>query len=154
MRAQKLFGIAEMIALGIAIAGLSLRLLEINGSDMLLLIGMLFLAFLYLLLGVLTSDETQKYFPVPLEEKLTQVRRITLIAGGIGLSVIITGILFRLLHWSGWQMQLMVGMGGCAISILLAFFTLRIAEKKTYQFITIRLLVALGMSLMLFRSSI
>lgn len=150
MNQGKYYRASEQVAIGLCIGGLALRLLEMPLADILLMAGLLTLGFLYLLSGIiLRNDAWIHWYPVTVETDITPLARIIGLVSGLGMSVASVGILFRLLHWPGWQQQLMVGMVTSAVALIGVFFVVRQQETKLYQYLSYRLVMMLGMGILL-----
>ncbi len=153
MNKGKYFRTAEMIGEFLAIMGLLLRLYDVNGADLLLLFGALTLAMLSLISGAFVSKELIDYAPVSIDQPLTELGRVVAILSGLSLSVTLVGVLFRLLHWPGWQPQLVGGLVGCGIMAVAGFFIIRPNEPKLYFYYGYRMLVLGGIGFTLINSS-
>lgn len=146
----KIYRTVEQIAIFICIVGLTLRLLEMSFAENLLMIGLLTLAFIFLFAGIIIrNDKWLSYYPVPIETDITPLASLIGLVSGLGLSIASVGILFRLLHWPGWQQQLMVGLISSAVALIGVFLVIRQQETKLYQYLSYRLIMIIGMGILL-----
>lgn len=139
----------------VCIVGLALRLFELQFADLLLMIGMLSLSFFYLFTGLaFNQKELKKLSPVRTDTELTGLAKGTTFIAFLGMSVACVGILFRLLHWPGWQPQLMSGCVGSIVGLIGSYFIIRVQEPKVHQIILYRVGALIPISLVLINQSL
>lgn len=143
----------ESAAILIAAIGLSLQLLD-KSFPLLIMLGLLTVAFCYLLMGILTQGPYMEYFPIAIEHDLTPLHQKIILITGLGMSVSAVAILFRLMHWEGWQMQMMVGLGSTTVAIILNVLFIRRREPKLFQYMGYRALMLVVMQFILMESSL
>jgi hypothetical protein len=143
----------ESVAVLIAMAGLALQLLD-KSIPQLIMLGLLTVAFCYLLMGLLTQGPYMDYFPIAIEHALNPWHQKIILITGLGMSVSAIAILFRLMHWEGWQMQMMVGLGSSTFAIILNVLFMRRREPKLFQYLGYRALMLIVMQFILMESSL
>lgn len=102
---HKVFRVVEWLLLALAGLGLLFKALAWPGGDIALLAGLAILSSVYFCGG---------YWQTP--SGSAPIR----IFGGIAFSIAVTGLLFKLLHWPGAAVQLLVGVTASLIATVLA----------------------------------
>ena len=110
----------EKILAGFCLFGILLRLLHFPGGNMILILTIGILSMIYFPFGI--------YF---LSGKTFQQQNVGLSIGvGMALSILVVGILFKLMHWPGALAMLIVGLAG----VIPLFFVVRmLRNRNTYE---------------------
>jgi hypothetical protein len=104
----------------IALTGGVLRTLEVPGASLVLVLALLALSVLYFPLAFyFFSDQELKRQNIPLS-----------VAGGVVLSVVPMGMLFKIQHWEGSRIMLGTGMAGGLFITALIFILSKNAPKE------------------------
>src|SRR5688572_7863712 len=98
----------HLTALAISLAGGALKLLHFTGANVLLTIGLGSLSICYILFAFNPEIKQQK------EVYINYCRNFSI-------AILLSGLLFYLLHWKGGTVQLLAGTIGVIISFLLPF---------------------------------
>jgi hypothetical protein len=110
---QKVFGWLERLLVGIAVIGSVLILSSTSGGAGMLVLSLGFLSLLYFLGG---------YFqPVQTEQKFSVKVALVKVLSGFTLSVLVIGLLFKLMVWSGAAVMLLIGICGTVVVAIIAF---------------------------------
>lgn len=138
---KKWFLNAETTLVLILMLGLILKLMHVEWADLILIIGFLTLAFLYLLIGGLTRNPAtvSKFSPLLNETPLTHLQSIAVKSTSSALSVVLVGILFQILKWEGATLMLMVGVISGVVCMGLVYFILRFNQPIVYNYLFYRL---------------
>ena len=154
MNAGKYFRNAETIIVFICIIGLTFLLFDIPSGPMVVMIGLLTLSFFYMALGGVIMGEQYQISPVPIDTGLTFLARVISIICGLSLAIGIVGILFRLMHFPGWEPQLIAGMVGSGVGLIGSFVVIRPQEPKLHQYLFYRIVMVLGIGVVISRVAI
>lgn len=143
--AEKIFG-------ALIIISIVLKLLNISGNGILFTLSTLFLMSLYFYLGfAMFNDITFKgIFKQQSYKEISTLRIIGSIVAGIGLSILLTGILFRLQHWPGANFQLLIGLIFSGIILIIVLIKYLKEKSLFYKRVLSRLIIIGGFGLILF----
>ncbi len=132
----------ETFVIFLVIIALALKLLHISAADFLLMVSLFALAFLYLFLGTSarSNNNNKNFQPIRDDIELGKIESLFILAACLGMSVGIIGILFRQLHWEGFELQLMVGIFSGAACLIGSYFITRINQPILHAYIFARLL--------------
>jgi len=123
----KILPAIEKAALVCIIAGSSLKILHLNGANMLLLIGMSSLAGAWYLMAFMPASPVDDETNAPPSSMGFLALLMTTILPklmGIAGAVSIIGILFHLLHLPGAGLMLLIGSSTCAVATAIFLFAL------------------------------
>jgi hypothetical protein len=149
--------ISEKILAILALIAVILMFLFIPGGSVLWVFSITFLACIYCQFGFALFNQIgfRKIFKSQSYKGISTWRIVGAIGAGIALSIALLGILFKLQQWPGAQINLMVGVFGSFV--LLIIVSIKYFETKAvyYKGIMIRTLVIGGLGLaMIFISSL
>ncbi|MFI5171721.1 MAG: hypothetical protein ACHQFW_04985 [Chitinophagales bacterium] len=137
----------ETILVFIVIIAMIMRFFHINGTDFILMVSLMTLAFLYLFMGASAKAKGfRKYSPINNSIELQEHEASIILSSGVAMSIAVIGVVFHLLHWEGSEMQLMVGAISGIICLAGCYFFLRINQPLLYGYIFFRLLPVTVMS--------
>ena len=119
---QKAFGWIERVLIGLAIIGFMLILTSTLGGASILILSLVFLSLLYFVGG---------YFQPTPDGKVSAKLALIKIASGLTLSVLVIGLLFKIMLWNGAAIMLLIGLVGTAMAGLIAFALLRAGYSLT-----------------------
>lgn len=132
--------IAEFILAGIAFIGLLMNLLLFPGGGAILTVFLSMLSMFYLSLSFLifNPEIISKQPADQVRSKAKPLRIIGSVGTGIGLSIALVGILFKMMHWPGAAAMLLVG--GVVTGIVAVIVIIRIMTTKSvfYKNVLIR----------------
>jgi len=136
---KKWFLNIEFSLVGLVIIGMGLRLLHLPFADLILMVALLTLSFIYLFLGLSANNEIDKSIsPFLNETPFLKVESLTLLIAGIAISAMLVGILFEILHWEGGKYMITIGGISSLIAMIGVYFLLRINQTVVYNFIFFR----------------
>lgn len=123
--------IAELIIAGIAFIGLLMNLLIIPGAGAILVVFLSTLSMFYFGLSVMlfNPEIISKHTADQVQSKTKPLRIIGSVGTGIGLSIALVGILFKMMHWPGSHAMLLVG--GIIIGIIAVIATIRFVTTRS-----------------------
>lgn len=145
--------IAERILIGIGLFGIALKLLHWPGGNIALILSISLLTIFYFIASYFLYNPTRVLIVDGNSYKTTSSKRVLLaVVTGMSMPVALIGILFRLMHWPGASVMLLIGCLTIApIAILsLVFFLNR--EDDFFKQIAIRTIVVAVLSAIGFAS--
>ena len=144
--------IAELIISGIALVGLIMNLFLMPGGGFLLVISLSTLSIFYFALSFALLDaEALGKRPIGREQpKIETFRVVGALLTGIGLSIAVIGILFKIMHWSGEKMMLLVGATELGIISVVAAYKFMATKTAFYRGILMRASIVGILALLLY----
>lgn len=129
----------EYVFILLVIVGLGLRLVHMGPTDLLIMIGLLSLAFWYFFIGISSAEGMPAVLmPYNLEMPFSKIESFVMLAIGNSMSISLIGILFQVLKWEGGYFMLMIGGISAVVALLMSYFLLRINRTAIYNFIFFR----------------
>jgi hypothetical protein len=142
----------KIIAIGILLS-LILKFSLISGADMIFMCTMLILACIYYPFGFLFFNQIKlrHIFKKVSYKNVTTLKIIVAVITGLGLSAIVVGALFKLLHLSGADQMLLLGLIMTAVTLVISLILLFNQNDPTSKFILWRvgIIGAIGIFLLL-----
>jgi len=113
--------ITEKLLAGILVLSIVLKLFSIPGNSILLVLSSSVLMMLYFYVGfaIFNDISFKGIFKKKSYNGISALRIVGAIFSGIGLSIVLAGILFRLQHWPGGNFQLLTGIVFSAIILII-----------------------------------
>ncbi|MFT6166691.1 MAG: glucan phosphoethanolaminetransferase (alkaline phosphatase superfamily) [Vicingaceae bacterium] len=124
----------EKILLLIALLGLTFKLFHWPGASALLILSLSALSvfYMYFSFAFFNGIELRKVFKKESYTGISTLRIVGAIGTGLGLSVALVGILFKLSFWPGATMQLITGLAVLLIVTVISFFKLKNSNDGYY----------------------
>ncbi len=143
-KSELLFGLLALLAL-------ALRFFALNGGAQLMIIALSALALLYFYLGfaLLNHIPLRKVFRKESYRSVSRMRIIGATAAGIALSMVVIGILYKLLRWPGAYEMLLIGLMGLAFVFVVAGIRYLETRAAFYPSFFLRVAVFGGIGLLL-----
>lgn len=139
----------EIISASLAILGVTMMLLLIPGGSVLLVISLSILAFIYNLFGIFYFNRIpiRRMFKKEYYEGISVLRLVGATGGGIVLSILSVGMLFKLLQLPGSGVLLIVGLipGSILCLVVLIKFLIK-RETPFYRGMLVRSLLVVGLA--------
>jgi len=144
--------ITEKILGIIIVLSIVLKFFHIPGSSFFLVLSTSTLMMLYFYVGfaMFNGILLKEIFKKKTYDGISTLRIIGAFFSGIGLSTILTGILFRLQHWPGGNFQLMIGLIFSGIIMILLILKYIKGKELFYKEILIRFVIIGFFGLILF----
>ncbi len=141
----------EKIILILIVIALIMKFSLIPGGSVLVGISLTILSIIYYLLGFafFNGIRLRHVFKKQSYKGISALRVIGGIGTGMGLSTIIIGIQFKLLHVAGADMMLKVGLGTTIVILFIAFIKFLKAKDEFYKLIFSRIAIIGGLGLIL-----
>lgn len=139
----------EIVSASLAILGVTMMLLLISGGSVLLSISLTILACIYNPLGIFYFNKIpiRRMFKKEYYEGISVLRLVGATSGGIVLSIISVGMLFKLLQLPGSGIMLTVGLIPGSILCLVVLIKFLIKREITfYREMLVRSLLVVGLS--------
>lgn len=142
---------SELVFGLLALVALVLRFFALNGGAQLLIIALTALAVLYFYFGfaLLNHIPLRKLFRKESYRSVSTMRIFGAIAAGTALSMVVVGILFKLLRWPGAHEMLLIGLMGLALVFAVAGIRYIGSRAAFYPSLFVRLALFGGVGLLL-----
>lgn len=148
----------EIVLVVLMILSLGLKFMELPGSDLLLVMSATLLSLLYYLFGfALFNQIAGREILQRAAYSNTNARQIVFAIGfGMTLSVLILGMLFRLMMYPGGMFMLIIGLGSTLLFLLIALFFFQKDRNSLFRETLIRALIfgSIGITLFLLPRSV
>ena len=140
---SKVASTIEMAIVCLAIVGIALRLTHIPGGAMLSILSLGSLGMFYFFAGYLLFDPTFQTAIDGFQFRKTNAKRALLaIATGIMLSIVLIGVLFKLMHWPGALAQTFIAFVTVTPIFVIGIVKYRATKSGFYRRVVIRTAIA------------
>lgn len=139
------------ISLWVALVlGLLLKLLHLPGYSIFIVFPLLLLSTIYFLFSFFLFNKITFKGIFKLESyKLPVVKLLHAFISGIGLSILMIGILYKLMHYNGGNFFLYNGLIICALTLLWLFFIKKTVSYENFNIIALRFFVSISIGIIL-----
>jgi hypothetical protein len=129
--------------------GLVLRLLKIPGNSILIVIPLLSLCILYFLFSFILFNKisVKRIFKIE-SYQVPIVNMVHAFLSGIGLSVLIAGILYKLMHYNEGNLLTYIGLTISGIVLIWLLFIKKVVNYQGHNMIAIRFITSIGIAIM------
>jgi len=134
--------IVERILVGIGVFGIVLKLLHWPGGNIALVLSLMLLSLFYFAASYFLYNPTQMVVVDGYSYKQTSTKKALLaVITGMSMPVALIGLLFRLMHWPGAAVMLLVGLVTIAPIAILNLVLFLNRKDEFYQPLAIRTLI-------------
>lgn len=135
--------IIEFLLVVTFLVGFTLRMFLVPNTNLIILISLIFLSFLYFGLGILIFNhigirDVLKKNPF---NEVSKLKILGSILCGVNLSILVIGILFGLLHWPGYKLMVMVSLPPALIILFIVIVKVIKTSKSSYTKVISRSLI-------------
>ena len=143
---------AELILVSLAIVAFGLSLFLIRGGNILLLLSIVGLSFLYFYAGlaILNGISLKEMFKKETYKNISNLRVFGSIATGLVLSITVIGVMFKYMMWPGSARMLFVSFLGLLIIFIVALIKSIKKPSKFYQNVLLRCVIYGGVACFFF----
>jgi uncharacterized protein len=147
----KYMKLTEKILAGLGLLGIILKLMLIPGGSIVFLLGIQLLSIVYFIFGfaLFNKIRLRNIFKGDSYAHTNVMRIIGGVCTGLCLSVLLTGIMFKILLWPGAAPMLIIGLVPGAVILVIAFIKLLTTKNSYYTGVMIRMGAALLISMIL-----
>lgn len=142
---------AELIIGIIALLGVSLHILNVPGGSTLTVLSTLTLSFLYLPLGIFLFNNV-KLSRIGKKESyngLNAFKQVSFVFVGMGLQILVLGILFKIMNWSGADIMNLSGIFALIFVLVLSVIAFINGPRQFFLKIVKRVIVYGGLAILL-----
>lgn len=142
---------AEFIIGILALLGVSLHILNVPGGSTLTVLSALTLSFLYLPLGIFLFNNV-KLSRIGKKESyngLNAFKQISFVLVGMGLQILVLGILFKIMNWSGADIMNLSGIFALIFVLVLSVIAFINGPRQFFLKIVKRVIVYGGLAILL-----
>jgi hypothetical protein len=147
-KTEKILGLIFLLAI-------LLKVFNIPGNSMLIGISLIFLAIMYYPLGFIIFNRIpiKGIFKRDSYKGLTGWRILGTVFLGMGLSVLIIGILFKLLHYPSAKTNMIAGLIATLIALIIAIIKFIKTKSEFYKELLIRITIIVGFGTLMILTS-